>query len=297
MSMGGLILIHLLLTGGFFILDARTHGRIQAFADAWIVFFLPGFGLAILLLFRFFCWILRLKKGNAPEFSAPCEPLFRGTEFGKEIIPLNDAFLVEDRRQRQRFFTEAIKQSVVENQNILQMAMHDRDREIAYYAVSMLTTRMEKLETKLFQKESEIDVDSSQNRDGLEEYASLLREYLAQKPFVDPVTWGKKQGDYIDLLNRLIQLEPDRMEYYEEEIRQLLSIRNFRAAGQLCGAMMERFPDREESFLMAIELCQAERDPEKLQQQIRALKASPIHLSKRALDVLRFWDEGARSNE
>lgn len=45
-----------------------------------------------------------------------------------DVIPLNDAFLVDNQQQKRRFFMDAIKQSAVENQSILQMAVHDRDR-------------------------------------------------------------------------------------------------------------------------------------------------------------------------
>ena len=298
MSMFSLaVLCHLLLTAAFFWLDWRAHSLPRALAESVLVLCLPFCGLVILLLFKLGCRLLHLYRERVPEQEDAGEAFFRGTELDRDIIPLNDAFLVSDVQQKRHFFTEAIKQSVVDNQNILQMAMHDRDREIAYYAVSMLTTRMEKLETKLFEQESAV-LSGQREEDVvlLEEYVEMLREYLSQREFIDHVTWRKKQGDYIGLLDRLLALRPDNIGYYCEEIGQLLDIRNFRTAEQVCEQMMLRFPAREESYLMYIEIYQAEHRPEDLQRAIQALKASPLELSQKALQVIRFWDKEVRSN-
>ncbi|SFT50419.1 hypothetical protein SAMN02910356_00837 [Selenomonas sp. GACV-9] len=288
---------HLLLTSMFFLLDWKGNPLLWALAETAVVLCVPFFGLLILLLFKLCCHVGRLYRERTPEADDTGEAFFRGTEFDRDIIPLNDAFLVADVQQKRHFFTEAIKQSVVDNQNILQMAMHDRDREIAYYAVSMLTTRMENLETRLFEQESAV-LSGEKNEDTavLVEYVELLREYLAQKEFIDHVTWRKKQGDYIGLLDHLVSLLPERIDYYIEEIRQLLDIRNFRTAEHICEQMMLHFPAREESFLMYIELYQAEHEREKMQQAIAALKASPLELSPKALQVIRFWDKEIQGN-
>ena len=142
MSMFSLaVLCHLLLTAAFFWLDWRAHSLPRALAESVLVLCLPFCGLVILLLFKLGCRLLHLYRERVPEQEDAGEAFFRGTELDRDIIPLNDAFLVSDVQQKRHFFTEAIKQSVVDNQNILQMAMHDRDREIAYYAVSVSSHR------------------------------------------------------------------------------------------------------------------------------------------------------------
>ena len=286
--------VHLLLTLLFFVLDLQLRPRLWACAETIIVCFVPGFGLIILLLFKFWSRVLHLERGHSPELADEGKAFFRGTKTSADVIPLNDAFLVENQQQKRRFFMDAIKQSVVENQSILQMAVHDRDREIAYYAVSMLTTQMETLEKKLFEQEMNVlSGHRSEDLSMLETYAGMLKEYLAQKEFIDHVTWRKKQGDYIGILDRLTDLRPDHMEYFVEEVHQLLDIRNFRTAEQVCDAMKAAFPQREETYLMYIELYQAQKRPEALQKKIQELKACPIDLSKQALQVIRFWDKEA----
>jgi hypothetical protein len=172
------------------------------------------------------------------------------------------------------------------------MAMHDRDREIAYYAVAMLTARMEKLENELFAKESVIvSGEGQENVDLLAEYAQMLKSYLEQKKFIDHVTYRKKQGDYIGLLDYLKKMCPDKLEYYTEEIEQLLSTANYAEAELVCAELREHFPHKEESYMMYIKLYQSWRKPKKMQQKIRELKACPIDLSQEALTAIRYWDK------
>ena len=291
MDFYALFLLHVVLTLGYFLVNLRRKNRLHVVTETIIVFAIPFFGLLLMLGYRLSCYLLDLSDGHQPEFEKEAKAFFRGTQLDEDIIPLNDAFLVDDVQKKRHYFTDAIKQAVVDNEYILQMAMHDRDREIAYYAVAMLTSRMEKLENELFAKENMIvSGEGEENISLLEEYTQMLKSYLEQKKFIDHVTYRKKQGDYIGLLDYLKKACPDKLEYYTEEIGQLLLTENFAEAELVCAELKEHFPQREESYMMYIKLYQAWRKPKKLQQKIRELKACPIELSGEALKAIRYWD-------
>ena len=292
MDFYALFLLHAVLTLVYFLGNIRRKPRLHVVTETLIVFAVPFFGILLMLGYRLSCYLLDLADGHQPEIEKEAEAFFRGTQLDEDIIPLNDAFLVDDVQKKRHYFTDAIKQAVVDNESILQMAMHDRDREIAYYAVAMLTARMEKLENELFAKESMIiSGEGQENVDLLAEYAQMLKSYLEQKKFIDHVTYRKKQGDYIGLLDYLKKMCPDKLEYYTEEIEQLLSIANYAEAEFVCAELKEHFPNKEESFMMYIKLYQSWRKPIKLQQKIRELKACPIELSQEALKAIRYWDK------
>ena len=292
MDFYALFLLHAVLTLVYFLGNIRRKPRLHVVTETLIVFAVPVFGILLMLGYRLSCYLLDLADGHQPEIEKEAEAFFRGTQLDEDIIPLNDAFLVDDVQKKRHYFTDAIKQAVVDNESILQMAMHDRDREIAYYAVAMLTARMEKLENELFAKETMIiSGEGQENVDLLAEYAQMLKSYLEQKKFIDHVTYRKKQGDYIGLLDYLKKMCPDKLEYYTEEIEQLLSIANYAEAEFVCAELKEHFPNKEESFMMYIKLYQSWRKPIKLQQKIRELKACPIELSQEALKAIRYWDK------
>ena len=287
-----LILWHILLTAGYFLINIRRKPRVHIVTETIIVLAIPLFGLLFMLGYRFCCYLLHLTKENQIENEREENVCFRGIHLDEDIIPLNDAFLVDDVKKKRNYFTDAIRQAVVDNESILQMAVHDRDREIAYYAVSMLTTKMEKLENELFSKKSMIvKWEGEGSIQLLEEYTQMLKTYLTHKKFIDHVTFRKKQGDYIGLLDYLRNVCPDKLEYYTEEIEQLLSTENYTEAELICAELKEHFPQKEESHMMYIKLYQSWRKPRQLQQKIRELKACPIELSQEALRTIRYWDK------
>ena len=292
MDFWAFLCLHIVLTLVYFLGNWWRKPRLHVVTETVIVLSVPLAGFLLLVCYRVICLWLRMTGGHKVEAEKETEAFFQGTRLDEDIIPLNDAFLVDDVQKKRQYFTGAIKQAVVDNESILQMAMHDRDREIAYYAVALLTARMEKLENELFAQESMIVHGAEQeNVSRLEEYAQLLKSYLEQKKFIDHVTYEKKRGDYIGLLDYLKQACPDKLAYYTEEINQLLATENYAVAESVCAELKAHFPLNEASYMMYIRLYQSWRKPQQLQQKIRELKACPIELSQEALQVIRYWDK------
>ena len=290
-----LLLAHLAVTAIYFLVNCRFMPKLRALSESMLVLFLPVAGLAILLSFKLLCRIFHLARTVRPDEEEEQDHFFMDNmKYDENIVPLKDTFLMDDALRKRGFFTETIKQNVVSNQSILQMAMHDSDREVAYYAVSMLTTRMEQLDNRLFRMESDLsEKEDTEPVAALEEYADVLKEYLQQKEFVDHVTLAQKQAMYMGVLDRLTSLRPERKDYYLEEVRQLIEGGDLQGAEAVCANFAQRFPRDEDAYLLYIRVYHAMNRPDKMQETIAALKASPIRLSKDALSLIRFWDRNA----
>ncbi|MDD7763329.1 MAG: hypothetical protein SPK53_02160 [Selenomonas sp.] len=293
MSILLILILHIMLTLLYWGFNSRYSSVIENLTETILVLLIPFFGIIIMVLFKIISKAFGLDKGENHEAERKNIDIISKVELNDDIIPLNDAFLLDDTQRKRQYFTESIKQAVIDNQRILQMAVKEPDREIAYYAVSMLTTRMEKLESELLAKEKALA--KSEKKDDIElltDYARLLKEYLAQKQFVDHVTWRNKQDIYIKVLTKLCQLRPDEEKYYADLIDQLLDVAEYKEAESVCEAYLQKFPAKEAAFLLFIKLYQAWRKPQKLQAKIRALKASSLQLSWQGLQTIRFWDRG-----
>lgn len=293
MSIWLILILHLMLTLLFWGLNSRYSSVIENLTETILVLLIPFLGIIIMVLFKIISRVFRLYEGENHEVEIKKNDTISKVELNDDIIPLNDAFLLDDTQRKRQYFTESIKRAVIDNQRILQMAVKEPDREIAYYAVSMLTTRMEKLESELLAEEKALDKSEPPNNISLlADYARLLKEYLAQKQFVDHVTWCNKQEVYIKVLTRLCQLQPDKEKYYADLIDQLLDVAEYKKAESVCEVYQQRFPAKEAAFLYFIKIYQAWRKPLKLQAKIRALKASSLQLSWQGLQTIRFWDRG-----
>ena len=283
--------IHLLAACVFLLLDIPGKPRPRAISEAVIVLCVPVFGITILVVFKLLAHICGLYGERTPELPERGEAFFLGREAARDAIPLNDAFLVEDETRKRGLFTEAIKQEVVDNQKILQMAMHDPDPEVAYYAVSMLTSKMENLESEIFRQASENEDDPER----LKEYAGLLEEYLSMKEFTDSVTWEKKRHDYADVLGKLVDMIPDDMDIHEKWCKVLKDMKDPHAE-TACHIFQQHFTGMEQPLLAYAALYGARRDIMGVRRVVDALKALPTELSPEALRVIRFWDRRTAEN-
>ncbi len=302
---GQLAMGHALICLGYFLLMVVLPPPLGAgswrrgLVESCLVLGLPVAGIIMLGLYHLVVTLLHLTKGHTPEQPDYGKGFMVGRQLPEDVIPLNDAYLVESQQKKRFFFTNAIKQAIVDNNNILQMAVHDKDREIAYYAVSMLTTKMEKLETRIFAQEEQLrQFSGSAAAEGqpsyvaaLVEYERLLREYLAESDFVDHVSWRLKQGDYIKLLEQLIKFRPQETDYYVRLVQQLMDTERYAEAEKVCQNLLTRFPQAEVSYLTAIALYRGWHQPQKMQAVLQQLKKAPILLSNEALRVIRFWSQ------
>lgn len=319
MGFGVLLCLHLAASLVYFFVAAHSRGKIAAFCETVLALAIPVFGLLVLLVYRMACRIGGLDQHRPPKEEEEEVDVFTGNlDYDGNIVPLNDTFLMDDAKKKREFFTTAIKQNVVTNRGILRMAMGDSDRETAYYAVSLMTTKLEELENKLFAAEGELrqqavdhkgvnlrkddgeaapakgSWDKFRQQSVLEEYATALKEYLSYGDFIDSVTYRQKRRDYRETLGKLVHLLPERREYYAEEIRQLIALGEYEAAEEACQRFLQRFPQEERAYLAFVHLYEARRQPEKLRQKLAELKSCPIELSTEAMRVIRFWDKGAQ---
>lgn len=288
---------HLIVTAVTMLVVWRLRDKMQAVVEGLIVLAVPVFGFLIVVGFHLASKIMNLEVKKEPERLKKPEALnLDNLRTNEDVVPLFDGYLLGNDQKKRQFFTDAIKQDIVVNQGILKSAIHDEDREMSYYAVSMLTTRMETLETELFRVEQELEeLDAPERADERlakkKEYADLLAEYIAHEDFVDHVTYRRKQSRYLEILLELATACPDEEKYYRAAEKELLSIHDYERAEKLCADYARAFPESESPYLMYIALYQEMHDRPRLMQKIDELKRSPLRLSKQALEIIRYWGE------
>lgn len=260
MALGIAAFFYIVVALLFCLVICRRYSKAQSAVELIIILLTPGVGLLVLLFLHVGIRLFHLEKGEV-EFMPEEENLFSLQDRGydDEIIPMNDIFLLDDAKVKRKYFTDAIRQDMVVNQDILQMAVHDTDREIAYFAVSLMTAKMEELGDELFRLEQQLKKAPND--------AELLKEYVEQIP------------------NQAV--------YYTERIHMLIISNRLEEACQVCQKFASTHTGQEEPILMEIQVYQALHDEAKLQEKIQQLKALPQRLSPEALRVIRFWDKEA----
>ena len=286
-----LVISYLMLTLLYVLYEWRYRGRISAVAKGGVVLTMPVAGLLILVLYEILGHALGLMKRTGPkEDEEDLSMSFGEHAYSGDIVPLRDVFLVDDPKLKRKFFTDAIKQDVVERQAILSEAVHDSDREIAYYAVSMMTAHMEQLSEEIYALEEAMKAGADDD-DLLNEYVDKVREFLLRQ-YGDTVTREQQRERYMEMLRILAERHPDHPAYYAEGIRELIRSGRIAEAKERCAEFRAQHPGEELPLLLMLHLAQAAHDMTLMQESIDAMKKLPVRLSNEAMQAIRYWDGG-----
>lgn len=292
-----LLIVHIVITALWFLLASRFRTRQQACVESVIVLLLPVAGLMMLLAWRLVCRVFHYDVHHPEPFEEDDDDFSLSTmDYQADIVPLSDTYLLGDAHMKRRLFTNAIKQEVVENPEILREAVHDEDREITYYAVSMMTARMGKVADDIDVVEQALAEGREEDRAAnLARYADLLEDYL-KNGYGDADGRAKKERQLIDTLAELVRLEPDDDDARKQQVRTLIRAKAFDEARAACAAYAAARPETEGPVYLRLMLATAERDDAGVRTAVKELRALPVRLSPEALTAIRYWG-GEATNE
>lgn len=292
-----LLIVHIIITALWFLLASRFRTRQQAVVESVFVLLLPVAGLMMLLAWRLVCRVFHYDVHHPEPFEEDDDDFSLSTmDYQADIVPLSDTYLLGDAHMKRRLFTNAIKQEVVENPEILREAVHDEDREITYYAVSMMTARMGKVADDIDTVEQALAEGKEEDRAAnLARYADLLEDYL-KNGYGDADGRAKKERQLIDTLAELVRLEPDDDDVRKQQVRTLIRAKAFDEARAACAAYAAARPETEGPVYLRLMLAAAERDDAGVRTAVKELRALPVRLSPEALTAIRYWG-GEATNE
>ena len=274
------------------VLEWRYRGRISALSKALVSLTIPVAGLVLLLLYELIGQVLGLMRRTGPdEEDEDLSLSIDDPAYSGDIVPLRDTFLLDDAKLKRKFFTDAIKQNVVERQSILNEAVHDSDREIAYYAVSLMTAHMEQLNEEIYTLEEQIKRGADDDA-LLDKYVEKVREFLLRR-YGDSVTREQQRMRYMEMLRLLSERHPDHPAYHAERIRALIRAERLEEAAEACAAFRASLPEAELPLLLTLQIQQAAHEREAMEETIESLKRLPTRLTNEAMQAIRYWDGGA----
>lgn len=291
------IVIQLIVTALWFLQARHFRTRQQAAVESLMVLLLPVFGLLVLAAWRLACRFFHYDVHRPEPLEEDDDDFSISTmDYQADIVPLSDTYLLGDAHMKRRLFTNAIKQEVIENPDILREAVHDEDREITYYAVSMMTARMGKVADDIDAVEEALAEGNAAEREvNLACYADLLEDYL-KNGYGDADGRAKTGQQIIDTLAELVRLKPDDDDIREQQIRTLIREKSFDDARAACHAYAEARPAAEGPVYLRLMLAAAERDDTGVRTAVQELKTLPVRLSPAALTAIRYWG-GEERNE
>ncbi|WP_166242814.1 hypothetical protein [Paenibacillus turpanensis] len=220
--------------------------------------------------------------------------IIRKPEAEKEInvVPLQESLLVNDLTTRRRMMIDLLKQDSLEYLEVLKMAVSNDDTETSHYAVSAIMEVKRKLSISLQELAVQYEEDKN-NPHVLRSYADVLKNYI-RSGFLDKRTVTKHQYTYSLVLERLIEVLPNGIDAYTEKIEIDLELGEFASAERTAKRFLEQFPILEEAYLALLKVYYSIRSFSQLNAVLADLKQSPVRLSNRGINAVRFWSEEVR---
>ncbi|TYP68634.1 hypothetical protein [Paenibacillus methanolicus] len=236
--------------------------------------------------------IAEIDEATSNEGRFPAPTVIRKLEVENEvnIVPFEEALILNEVGTRRRAMIDLLKKDTMEYLDVLRLAVSNEDTETSHYAVSAVVEIKRKLNLAM----QDLAVKYEENKSDLHllrAYADILRMYM-RSGFLDHRTMLKLQTTYIDVLEHWIVSDPKEAHAFKEAIDTQIDIGLFEAAERNARLYLEQLPLDEDAYLALMKVHFSNRQYERLQQTLERLKQSPIRLSNHALTLVRFWSEG-----
>ena len=209
----------------------------------------------------------------------------------RDAVPLEEALLAADVPIRRRMLLSLLGRETPIDPELLALAARNDDTETSHYAVSVVLERRRKGTLAVQEWSARYEADPS-DPGAMRAYAAALKEILAGG-FLDPVSRREFRLKLAEVLQRLVDTDPDACRYYPDLIETELALRRHERASELAEEFVRRFPEKEEAYLALLQTGYARRSMEAIRDALNRLIGAPVRLSGDALAAVRFWLGGA----
>ncbi len=207
------------------------------------------------------------------------------------VLSVEEALIISDYTTRRRVMIDVIKQDALQYLDVLKKAVTNEDTETSHYAVTAIIEIKRELSVLLQQ----LSVQFSKNPDDKQvalTYGSVIKEYL-RSGFLDEQSTKQYRMTYSQILQQLIINDQADEDVYAEKVMVELELKDIQAAEQSARLFKEQYPLCEKAYISLMTVYYEMRAFEKLAQELRNLKSTPITLSNTALTTVRFWSTGS----
>lgn len=209
-----------------------------------------------------------------------------------KTLPIEEVLTVAAAKDRREAMLNLLKTNVSGHLHLVRLAVENEDSETAHYAASVLTDIFGKFNSELSYLQAAYDKDRK-NREINEEYIDAVLKILNSGAL-----FGVEETRYLyiytGLMENLNQNHPKAVtgEQCGMMVKALYKEGKSAQAEEWARMTLERWPDDEQSYLnvMYIEYCLGKKA--EFHDIIRKLSESGIPLSRKGLDIVRFWQAG-----
>lgn len=214
----------------------------------------------------------------------------------KNILPLEEAVLVEDSKNQRLAMMNAIKGDISESLSAVSLVLRSKDSETAHYAASALSSILNEFRitvSKLLQK---LEEEALEETGAEEELLNYMDRVLRQQVFSD-----LEQNRFVHIMEYAAEELYDKnaailtSEQYESVCMRLLEVHDTELCEKWCDRLAERYPEQLPAYTCRLKLYFTLQQREAFFQTMDELKKSNVVINSETLEIIRIFSHGRAS--
>lgn len=205
-------------------------------------------------------------------------------------IPVEEALILNSSNIKRKLIMDTAKENAYEYITFLKLAVKDQDMETSHYAASLIMEIKRNLQN-LMQSLSVAHETNPEDLPIIEHYLDVVGKYY-HSGLLDEKNEERYAYIYSGLLKKRLDKKANSDYWLEEKIEVDFRLQDLKSAEYWIDVYYREFPDSEKPYLLLLRYYYQIGAQDLFEKALRMLKDSHIKLSRKGLDIIRYWTDG-----
>jgi len=208
-------------------------------------------------------------------------------EEAQNIVPLEEALLINDRQTRKKLILEMLLDDPMKNINILLLARENNDVDTAHYANTTIAKIQRNFQLQVQQLAVEHESDP-ENSSILNRYIEILGNFI-ESGLSEAFLLKRQRVAFADLLEKKISLDGWNKKTLLKKIYNCLALKDINTAIEANEILKKNYPDDEQTWINALQISVAGHDAVRLEKTIDEINSREINWSSSGKEQVNTW--------
>jgi len=212
-----------------------------------------------------------------------------------DIIPLEEAMLINDSFTRRTLVMEILQKNPAQYLPVLKKAGFIGDAEVMHYSAATIMNMQEELETELFKAKHQyqLEPDAVSN---IKYYVQILQKYI-NSCFLEGNAMWYKRIQYGHLLSKLISSFPDDFDIFLQWLDNQIELGENRISQEAIETAIQKWGSDERLLLLSMKLNVRMKCAKGIQDTVSMIEKNQTFLSPKIKEITKFWTFNKRLDD
>ena len=211
----------------------------------------------------------------------------RAPETKENIVPLEEALIINDRSIRKQLVFDTLLEDPLKNIDILLLARENNDVDTAHYANTTISKIQRDFQLQI-QKLSAAVEKEPENLDLLDRYIHVLDQFI-NSGLSEAYLLRKQRIILFELLERRLKIAGLDKYFLDLKVQNSIALGEFNEASAANRIRKEKWPLDQQTWINELQICVDSRDPIRLKQTLAEAESADIHWTEEGRRKVALW--------